>query len=77
VAYAYAPIIIGVLPLPLVELVIGNLGLSVLWFLALTAVGLKYIHETSSIRTAGVVVLTVLLLMAVVASMVTAQIATV
>jgi len=77
VAYAYTPIIVGILPLPKVELIIAVLGIGVIWFLVLCAVGLKYIHGTSYIRTVAVVVLTMLLMVALTASMITSQLPTV
>jgi predicted Zn finger-like uncharacterized protein len=76
VAYAYTPIIIGILPMPLVELVIGGLGVGVAWFLILCAIGLKYIHGSSYLKTAGVVLLTVLLMVAATTSMFSPQLPT-
>jgi predicted Zn finger-like uncharacterized protein len=46
-AYANAPIILGVFPMPSPEIEIGWMIFAALWVLWLTIVGLKHIHRTS------------------------------
>lgn len=47
VAYAYAPMITGIIPLVTLEVVSVWMLLNAIWGLVLTAIGLKYIHKIS------------------------------
>nr|WP_321514560.1 zinc-ribbon domain-containing protein [uncultured Pseudodesulfovibrio sp.] len=49
VAYAYAPMITGIIPLVTLEVVGVWMLLNAIWGLVLTAIGLKYIHKISYI----------------------------
>ena len=47
VAYAYAPMMTGIIPMFTVEFMAGWMFLYAIWGLVLTGIGLKYIHKTS------------------------------
>ena len=50
-AYSYAPLITGIIPMPTVELVAGWMLFYAIWSLVLTAIGFKHIHRTSYLKT--------------------------
>lgn len=50
IAYANAPIIIGLFPMPTLEIYTGWMFLYATWSLALTAIGFKHIHKTSYLK---------------------------
>lgn len=47
VAYAYAPIVTGIFPMPVLEIMGGWMFVNAVWSLVLAAIGLKYVHKTS------------------------------
>ncbi|EGB16663.1 MJ0042 family finger-like protein [Pseudodesulfovibrio mercurii] len=61
VAYAYAPMMTGIIPLFTVEFMAGWMFLYALWGLVLTAIGLKYIHKTTYGKVIPVLLLPLLL----------------
>jgi len=63
VTYSYAPIVLGIFPMPSIEILITWMGVYAIWGLFLTAVGLKYIHGSSYRKVIPVVLLPLLLVM--------------
>ena len=61
VAYAYAPMMTGIIPLFSVGFMAGWMLLYAVWGLILTAIGLKYIHKTSYAKIIPVLLLPLLL----------------
>lgn len=62
-AYANAPIIIGIFPMPIPEIEIGWMFVAAFWGLFLTITGLKYIHKTSYAKVVPVALVPLLLAM--------------
>ncbi len=62
-AYANAPIILGIFPMPVVEVEIGWMFAAAIWGLFLTITGLKYIHKTSYSKVIPVCLIPLLLAM--------------
>ncbi|WP_207262553.1 YIP1 family protein [Desulfovibrio sp. Huiquan2017] len=61
VAYAYAPMMTGIIPMFTVGFMAAWMFLYALWGLVLTAIGLKYIHKTSYTKVIPVLLLPLLL----------------
>lgn len=62
-AYANAPIVLGVFPMPMIEIEIGWMFLAAIWGLFLTIVGLRHIHRTSYAKVVPVAFIPLLLAM--------------
>lgn len=62
-AYANAPIILGIFPMPIAEIEIGWMFVAAFWGLFLTITGLKYIHKTSYAKVVPVALIPLLLAM--------------
>lgn len=77
VAYAYAPILTGVIPMPAVEMMAAWMFLYAVWSLVLTAIGLKHIHNTSYMKVVPVLLIPLLLGMIVALILLQSQLATV
>lgn len=60
-AYANAPIILGIFPMPIAEIEIVWMGVAAVWGLFLTITGLKYIHKTSYAKVIPVALIPLLL----------------
>nr|WP_321256351.1 zinc-ribbon domain-containing protein [uncultured Pseudodesulfovibrio sp.] len=61
VAYAYAPMITGIIPLVTLEVVSVWMLLNAIWGLVLTAIGLKYIHKISYVIIIPVILMPLLI----------------
>lgn len=77
VAYAYAPILTGVIPMPAVEMVAAWMFLYAVWSLVLTAIGLKHVHNTSYMKVVPVLLIPLLLGMIVALILLQSQLPTV
>ncbi|WP_272700268.1 YIP1 family protein [Desulfovibrio sp. Fe33] len=77
VAYAYAPMMTGIIPMFTVEFMAGWMFLYAVWGLALTAIGLKHIHKTGYSKIIPVLLLPLLLGMIMALLMLQGQMATV
>jgi predicted Zn finger-like uncharacterized protein len=75
VAYAYAPMMTGIIPMFTVEFMAGWMSLYAIW--SLTAIGLKYIHKTNYIKVIPVLLLPLLLGMILIMLMMRGQVPTV
>ncbi|MUM76132.1 hypothetical protein GKC30_00615 [Pseudodesulfovibrio sp. F-1] len=60
-AYANAPLILGVFPMPGMQVEIGWMGIVAVWVLILTIIGLKYIHKASYSKVVPVALIPLLL----------------
>ncbi|MBG0790761.1 MAG: zinc-ribbon domain-containing protein [Desulfovibrionaceae bacterium] len=49
-AYAYAPMITGIIPMPTVSIAMAWMFLYAVWSLVLTAIGFRHIHKSSYLR---------------------------
>jgi predicted Zn finger-like uncharacterized protein len=77
VAYAYAPMMTGIIPMFTVEFMAAWMFLYAIWGLILTAIGLKYIHKTSYTKVIPVLLLPLLLGMILAMLMMRGQVPTV
>ncbi|WP_338670074.1 YIP1 family protein [Pseudodesulfovibrio methanolicus] len=77
VAYAYAPMMTGIIPMFTVEFMAAWMFLYAIWGLILTAIGLKYIHKTSYTKVIPVLLLPLLLGMILAMLMMRSQVPTV
>jgi len=62
-AYANAPLILGIFPLPMLEIEMAWMFITAIWGLFLTILGLKYIHKTSFAKVIPVALVPLLLAM--------------
>ncbi|WP_247648379.1 Yip1 family protein [Pseudodesulfovibrio sp. zrk46] len=62
-AYANAPIIVGIFPMPMPEIELGWMFCAAIWGLFLTITGLRYIHKTSYAKVIPVCLIPLLLAM--------------
>lgn len=62
-AYANAPIVLGLFPMPLMEIEMAWMAIVAVWGLFLTVTGLKYIHKTSYAKVIPVAIVPLLLAM--------------
>lgn len=62
-AYANAPIVLGLFPMPLMEIEVGWMFIAAFWGLFLTIIGLKNIHKTSYAKVIPVALIPLLLAM--------------
>jgi len=60
-AYAYTPMITGIIPMPTVEILAGWMFLYATWSLVLTAIGFKHIHKTSYLKAIPVLLMPLLI----------------
>jgi len=77
VAYAYAPMMTGIIPMFSVGFMAGWMFLYAVWGLVLTAIGLKHIHRTSYSKIIPVLLLPLLLGMIMALLMLQGQVATI
>ena len=77
VAYAYAPMMTGIIPMFTANFMAGWMLLNAVWGLVLTAIGLKYIHKTSYVKIVAVLLIPFLLGMIAALMMMRGQIPTV
>jgi predicted Zn finger-like uncharacterized protein len=77
VAYAYAPMMTGIIPMFTVGFMAAWMFLYAVWGLILTAIGLKYIHKTNYIKVIPVLLLPLLLGMILIMLMMRGQVPTV
>jgi predicted Zn finger-like uncharacterized protein len=77
VAYAYAPMMTGIIPMFTTNFMAGWMLLNAVWGLVLTAIGLKYIHKTSYTKIVAVLLIPFLLGMIVALLMMRSQVPTV
>lgn len=61
VAYAYAPILLGIFPMPTLEIMAAWMAVYAFWGLFITALGLKHIHKASYAKIIPVVLMPFLL----------------
>jgi predicted Zn finger-like uncharacterized protein len=76
-AYAYAPMITGIIPMPTMEVMAGWMLLYAAWSLVLTAIGFKHIHKTSYLKTIPVLLMPLLVGMILALLMIQGQMPTV
>jgi predicted Zn finger-like uncharacterized protein len=60
-AYANAPIVLGLFPMPMVEIEVGWMVIAGVWGLFLTIIGLRYIHKTTYAKVIPVALVPLLL----------------
>lgn len=60
-AYANAPIILGIFPMPINEIEVAWMGIAAIWGLFLTIMGLRYIHKVSFAKVIPVALIPLLL----------------
>jgi len=77
VAYAYAPLMTGIIPMFSANFMAGWMLMNAVWGLVLTAIGLKYIHKTSYTKIVAVLLIPFLLGMIVAVLMMRSQVPTV
>jgi hypothetical protein len=77
VAYAYAPMMTGIIPMFTANFMAGWMLFNAVWGLVLTAIGLKYIHKTSYIKIVAVLLIPFLLGMIAAVLMMRGQVPTV
>lgn len=75
-AYSYAPMITGIIPMPSVGIVAGWMFLYAAWSLVLTAVGFKHIHKTSYMKAIPALLIPLLIFMILALLMVQGQMPT-
>jgi predicted Zn finger-like uncharacterized protein len=77
VAYAYAPMMTGIIPMFTANFMAGWMLFNAVWGLVLTAIGMKYIHKTSYMKVAAVLLIPFLLGMIAAVLMMRGQVPTV
>lgn len=62
-AYSYAPMVVGIFPMPTVEIFAAWMFIYAVWSLILTAIGFKHIHKTSYMKVVPALLMPLLLVM--------------